>query len=285
VWGALCTRQTGLQGNSGDFSFSDENNALKSGYDPVSRTWPSWIEKTGIEPARLPRVVSAGSRTGTILSSIADRFRLPRDVAIVAGTTDGCAAFLASGADDAGDGVTSLGTTMTLKLLSATPVFAPSYGIYSHRIGDQWLAGGASNAGGVVLAQYFSSERIAELSKDIPQRASGLDYYPLPKAGERFPINDPHLQPRMTPRPESDVAFLHGMLEGFTRIEQQGYAKLAVLGASSLRSLRTVGGGARNEAWTRMRMEALGVPALLSLSDHAAVGTARLAWRGIDAAA
>ena len=30
-------------------------------------------------------------------------------------------------------------TTLTLKLLSAAPVFAPDFGIYSHRIGEQWL--------------------------------------------------------------------------------------------------------------------------------------------------
>ena len=41
----------------------------------------------------------------------------------------------------------------TIKLLSKTPVFAPDLGIYSHRIGEQWLAGGASNTGGAVLLQ------------------------------------------------------------------------------------------------------------------------------------
>ena len=36
---------------------------------------------------------------------------------IVAGTTDGCAAFLAAGAERIGEGVTSLGSTIVLKLL------------------------------------------------------------------------------------------------------------------------------------------------------------------------
>ena len=58
-------------------------------------------------------------------------------------------------------------------------------------------------------------------------------------------------------------------------------AKLAELGASPLASIRTAGGGAANAAWTRMRRRALGVPVKDSLSEHAAVGTARLAWRGI----
>ena len=150
---------------SGHYDVSDENNALKSGYDPIARVWPSWIAGTGFDVGLFPKVVPAGTATGTILPGIADEFGLSRTAAIVAGTTDGCAAFLASGASDPGDGVTSLGTTLTLKLLSDRPVFSPEYGIYSHRIGDQWLAGGASNSGGGVLRKYFSSEDIARLTR------------------------------------------------------------------------------------------------------------------------
>ena len=143
---------------------TDENNALKSGYDPVTRAWPDWIATTGFDPSLFPRVVPAGTRIGTILPDMAAQFGLPSDTAIVAGTTDGCAAFLASGATEPGDGVTSLGTTLTLKLLSDTPVFAPDFGIYSHRIGDQWLAGGASNTGGAAIGKFFSKDDIARLT-------------------------------------------------------------------------------------------------------------------------
>lgn len=268
---------------SGCFDVTDENNALKSGYDPVARRWPDWIGKTGFDAARFPQVVAAGTRTGTIRPDIAEAFGLPRDVAIVAGTTDGCAAFLASGADEPGDGVTSLGTTLTLKLLSAHPVSAPRYGIYSHRIGDRWLAGGASNAGGGVLAKYFSPDEIARLTPLLDSdHPTGLDYYPLPKPGERFPVNDPAYPPRLLPRPADDRVFLQGILEGIAAIEALGYQRLAELGATPLKSIRTVGGGSANAAWTRMRLRALGVADEPSLSEHAAVGTARLAWRGIS---
>ena len=110
---------------------------------------------------------------------------------------------------------------------------------------------------------------------------TGLDYYPLARPGERFPVNDPHFQPRLTPRPADDRVFFQGILEGIARIEAEAYAKLGALGASPLRSIRTAGGGAANAAWTAIRLKALGVPEKPSLSEHAAVGTARLAWRGI----
>ncbi len=266
----------------GRFDVSDENNALKSGYDPLLRRWPAWLVDIGMKAALLPDVVPAGTRVGSILPDVAKAFGLPDDVAVIAGTTDGCAGFLASGASQPGDGATSLGTTLTLKLLSATPVFAPDYGIYSHRIGDQWLAGGASNSGGVVLAQAFSKDDIVRLSVLIdPAVETGLDYYPLPKSGERFPINDSKLQPRMTPRPPRDEIYLQGLLEGIADIEALGYRRLAELGASPLVSIRSAGGGAGNDTWTAIRLRKLKVPVLPSASEHAAMGTARLAWRGI----
>ena len=266
----------------GRFDVTDENNALKTGYDPLSRTWPSWIAKTGMKLELLPEVVAAGTAIGKIGREAAEALGLPDDVMIVAGTTDGCAAFLASGASEPGDGVTSLGSTLTLKLLSDRPVFAPHYGIYSHRIGDRWLAGGASNTGGAVLSHYFTREQIARLTPLIdPALPTGLDYYPLAKPGERFPINDPAFAPRVSPRPDDDRLFFQAMLEGIAAVEALGYRRLAELGASPLRSIRSVGGGAANPAWTKIRVRALGVTAIDAVSEHAAVGTARLAWRGI----
>ena len=267
---------------SGRYDVSDENNALKSGYDPIARIWPSWIAGTGFDAGLFPKVVPAGTATGTILPDVAKKFELSKALSIVAGTTDGCAAFLASGAAEPGDGVTSLGTTLTLKLLSDCPVFSPQYGIYSHRIGDQWLAGGASNSGGGVLRKYFSGADIARLSELVdPNVPTGLDYYPLPQAGERFPIADPNFEPRLSPRPDDDRLFFQGLLEGIAQVEAQGYARLAELGATPLKSIRSVGGGAANGAWTRIRLKALGVAEKPSASEHAAMGTARLAWRGI----
>jgi sugar (pentulose or hexulose) kinase len=267
---------------SGRYDASDENNALKTGYDPRTRRWPGWIRDAGIDPALLPDVVPAGEKTGTISAGVAKRFGLPKDVAIVAGTTDGCAAFLASGAADAGDGVSSLGTTLTIKLLSGAPVFAPQYGIYSHRIGDKWLAGGASNSGGAAIAAQLSREEIARLTPLLrPDEPTGLDYYPLPKPGERFPVNDAQYAPRFTPKPDDARVFFQAILEGIAAIEALAYSRLAELGASPLRTLRSVGGGAANEGWTQIRKKKLAVQFLPAESEHAAVGAAVLAWRGI----
>jgi D-ribulokinase len=266
---------------SGRFDRSDWNNALKTGYDPVAARWPDWIERTGADLAKLPVVLKPGAAIGQV-SAEAVGLGVPESAIVHAGTTDGCASFLATGASEAGDGVTALGSTLVVKLLCGHPIFAPEFGIYSHRIGDTWLAGGASNTGGKVIEQFFARDRLATLSARMtPERPTGLNYYPLPKPGERFPINDPKLPPRLEPRPEDDTTFLQAILEGVAEVEALAYRKLAELGAPPLRSVRTVGGGAANSAWTKIRQRKLAAPFKSAESQEASVGVARLALQSL----
>ncbi len=206
------------------FGTSDENNALKLGYDPVTRSWPAWLDALQVPRALLPEVLIPGATIGPIDPAVAATLGLPETAIICAGTTDGVASFIATRAAAPGDAVTSLGTTLVLKLLSDQPIFAPGQGVYSHRLGDRWLAGGASNTGGGALLAYFSAERMAALTPKLdPARPTGLDYYPLPKPGERFPISDPQLAPRVTPRPADDAQFFQGLLEGIAAVEGLAY--------------------------------------------------------------
>jgi sugar (pentulose or hexulose) kinase len=262
-------------------STMDSNNALKLGWDAVKCEWPAWMERLELPNSVLPEVVPAGTPLGTIAPEVAEYFGLPDSLTICAGTTDSTAAFIASGASLPGEAVTALGSTLVLKVVAKQPVFAPEYGIYSQPLGDLWLVGGASNSGGAVLRHFFSDQQMASLSEQInPDLPSGLDYYPLPATGERFPVCDPQWQPRLTPRPTNDARFFQGLLEGISRIEKMGYDKLAGLGAPYPVSVRSNGGGARNDAWTRIRGEMLGVPMLPAMHSEAAYGAALLARNG-----
>lgn len=267
----------------GHYGLSDENNALKLGYDPVARRWPDWMAQLELPEDCLPEVVPAGSPVGLIAPNIATEFGLPANCQVIAGTTDSTAAFLAAGAHEIGEAVTTLGSTLVIKVLSDKPMFVPQYGIYSHRLGDQWLVGGASNSGCAVLRQYFSDGELVELSKDIdPQADCPLDYYPLATKGERFPINDPDMDGCLEPRPDDDGAFLYGLLDGIAAIETRGYHRLHELGAPWPISLRTVGGGAKNPTWEKIRARHLSVPMLKADFEEAACGAARLARAGLD---
>ncbi|WP_127477400.1 FGGY-family carbohydrate kinase [Sulfurivermis fontis] len=266
----------GLLGGRHDIS--DANNCLKSGYDAVQRGWPGWLEQLGIPRHLLPQVVTPGTTIGSIHPELALRYGFAPDTQIVAGTTDSTAAFLATGAAQPGEAVTSLGSTLVLKVISERPVFTPEYGVYSQPLGELWLVGGGSNSGGAVLRQFFTDAAMAALTPRLrPERPTGLDYYPLPAPGERFPVCDPTLPPRLTPRPDDAAVFFQGLLEGIARIEQRGYQLLAELGAPWPVTLRTVGGGARNPAWTALRHTLLQVPMVEPRHTQAAYGAALLA--------
>jgi sugar (pentulose or hexulose) kinase len=103
----------------------------------------------------------------------------------------------------------------------------------------------------------------------------------LPAPGERFPIENPDLQPILEPRPISDALFLQGMLEGLSKLEQQGWQRLQELGASPIKRVLTVGGGARNPQWRNLRELALGIPVLNLPNASAATAMAFLALQSV----
>ncbi|CCE05008.1 putative carbohydrate kinase [Bradyrhizobium sp. STM 3843] len=266
---------------AGTHGVSDENNALKLGYDPITRSWPGWLDQLDVSREWLPKVLVPGTPFAVIDPEVASALGLSGSAQITAGTTDGVAAFIATGADAPGDAVTSLGTTLVVKLLATQPIFAADQGVYSHRLGDRWLAGGASNSGGGALLTHFTAQQMDLLTPLLdPDASTGLDYYPLPKPGERFPIADPALAPRVAPRPSEDHRFFQALLEGIAAVEALAYRRLMQLGAPPLRRVISIGGGAKNAAWTDIRRRVLGVPVEVAGQTEACYGAALLALRG-----
>ena len=262
---------------------SDWHNTLKCGYDVRNLHWPDWIVAclqeggisdplgTGVLPTE---VVSPGQPLGTVSEVIAERYGIPKNAVVVGGTTDSNAAFLAAAGakPELGTAVTSLGSTLAIKQLSETYVEDADRGVYSHRFpvfrssdgkesdgggSEAWLIGGASNVGCAVLRQEkFSNEELVELSKDIdPASNSPLKYYPLTKKGERFPAANSDMLPMLDPKPDTRVEYLHGILQGISDVEREGFKVLGDLGASPgmPRNVLSCGGGARNEMWIEMR--------------------------------
>lgn len=263
---------------------TDWNNALKVGFDPALEVYPEWLASNENVFRILPHHVHApGDAVSMIDPTVADAFGISRSCIICAGTTDSIAAFLASGAERPGQSVTSLGSTIAIKLISEREVNSSTHGVYSHRLGSSWLVGGASNSGGAVLRQYFTDEELVSLTENINvEKPTGLQYIVLPSQGERFPENNPELMPRLTPRPTDDSQFLQGMLEAMSRTEAQAYDLLADLGATPVREVLTCGGGAANPAWTKLREMLIGVPVSACQHGEASFGAALLAKRGFE---
>ena len=256
---------------------SDYNNALKTGFDPEMDAWPEWIGGA-ISLEVLPKVASPGTALGEVSAATAQTFGLSAGTQVFAGTTDSIAAFLAASPLALGNAVTSLGSTLAIKLLSPTRIDDPAIGLYSHRLGDAWLVGGASNTGGAVLKAHFEDAALRRLSDRIdPSKEHDLGYYPLLEPGERFPVNDPNLVPVLTPRSDADHDFLHAMLEGMARIEAACYREMSSRGALWPTQIFTAGGGAQNETWRLIRARHLGLSPAIAAQSDAAIGAAKLA--------
>ncbi len=265
---------------SGRFDVSDWNNSLRLGFDPATESWADWLQQVPLGGLVLPRVVRPGTPVGGLTPEAAAATGLPSGLPVCAGTTDSTAAALAAGIGAPGDGVSVLGSTLVVKVATRVPVNDPAHGVYSHRLGDLWLAGGASNTGGAVLRHFFSDRRIEQLSQCLrPDLPSGLDYYPLLRPGERFPIADPLLAPRVAPRPADDAVFLQGLLEGIAAIEARSSRLLGRLGAPPVQRIRSIGGGASNTAWQAIRARVCGVPVERAPHQQAAYGASLLAAR------
>jgi len=258
----------------GDWRWGEEGNNLRLGWDLQRQAWSGSIAE---QPwaAALPQICPSGADLGRLSPAAAAALGLPGCCRVVAGSTDANAGVLAADPRP-GDGITVLGSTLVLKQFVDAPICAP--GVSCHRVAGRWLLGGASNAGAGILRRFFDDDQIRELSRQIdPRRPSGLDLLPLPGRGERFPVDDPSLEPRLEPRPTSDALFLQALLEGLTALELRGWRRLRELGAPPLRRVITLGGGARNPQWRSLRQRALGVPVLQRPGLSAAFGMARLA--------
>ena len=258
----------------GDWRWGEEGNNLRLGWDQRKRTWMGRLGEQSWSGA-LPQMCGSGEALGRLAPTAAAALGLPSDCTVVAGTTDASAAALAADLQP-GDGVTVLGTTLVLKQFSDQPLQGP--GISCQRVAGGWLVGGASNAGAGVLRRFFTDAQLMELSRQIdPRRCSGLQLRPLPRPGERFPVDDPELEPVLEPRPVSDALYLQALLEGLAEIEQAGWRRLQQLGAPPVQRVISLGGGARNPQWRAIRQRLLERPVLNRPQCSAALGMAKLA--------
>ena len=258
----------------GDWRWGEEGNNLRLGWDLLERSWHGSI---GGQPwsGALPTIRASGECLGSLHPEAARLLGLSPSCQVVVGSTDANAAVLAADPGEQ-DGVTVLGTTLVLKQWSPQPVTGP--GVSCHRLAGRWLVGGASNAGAGVLRRFYSDAQLRELSRQItPERSSGLELLPMPGRGERFPVDDPNLEPVLEPRPVSDAVYLQGLLEGLARIEAAGWQRLQALGAPPVKRVISVGGGAVNPQWRRIRAKQLGLPVLNRPGLSAALGMAKLA--------
>ena len=244
-----------------DWSLGEEGNNIKLGWDIEKNSWPSTFCSLSLKNC-LPSIIKSGKLLGKINQIVANKLKVNKNLLIIAGTTDSNAAFIASQVKK-DEGLTVLGTTIVLKKIIIKTFSHP--GVTIHRVNGDWICGGSSNAGCGILSKFFSDQQIEELSRQInPYKKTSLNYLPLNSAGERFPLDDPLLEPLIKPRPVSDALFLQGLFEGLAKIELQGWEKLKELTGTLPKKIITIGGGSRNSQWRVIREKMLKIPIINS---------------------
>ena len=261
-----------------NWEYGEEGNNIRMGWDISNNSWPTKFKNLDWLKC-LPKIISSGQIMGSICNKKANELNLPKSLKLIAGTTDSNAGVLATLANK-NDGITILGSTIVIKKFVDKPLLGN--GVSNHKLLGNWLCGGASNAGAAILLDFFNLEYIEELSQQInPNNSTGIDLLPLSRKGERFPINDPDLQPKLEPRPVSDSLYLHAILEGLARIEARGWQKLHELGAEIPRQIITIGGGAKNTTWKKIREKEIGIPIRICKRPPAA-GVASIALNALS---
>lgn len=260
------------------FGISDQTNALKSGYDIFTDSWPDYLYKVlPLKKEWLPEVVPSGNPIGKLSDSLAAELGLSKDIRIVAGMTDGCASQVASGAVNPGDWNTTIGTTMVIKGVTREPVFDPQGRLYNHKHPDGWfMPGGAGNTGADWITLGFKDELeilSAGAENHIP---SGYISWPLCTEGERFPIIAPHARGFEQAGLSRQEQFIANM-EGVAYLEKYAYDMIEELSGEEVKMVYTAGGGSRSDVWLTIRSNVLGLPLYKMKYVSGASGAAILA--------
>ena len=265
---------------TGNFRLSDTSNALKTGYDLISRRWPSFIEsELGIPLDRFPQIATPGLTIGVVSEAGARDTELKPGTPVVAGVTDGTAGFLASGAVRVGDWNSTIGTTLVIRGVSTELIKDPQGRIYCHSHPQgYWLPGGASNVGAECLAKLFHDKNLAELDAYVSQYTpTSLIVYPLVRTGERLPFVNPKAEGFVIGEPRHEYDLYAGYLEGVGYVERWCLELMEELGAEVGETVYTTGGGAKSEEWMQVRANILNRRVTRPASAECAMGTAAVA--------
>jgi sugar (pentulose or hexulose) kinase len=256
---------------------TDWSHAMKTGVDLHLRSWSAGTTDTAKRNSiSLPSVVAPGSLLGRTTDG---------DIPLYAGMTDGCTAQISVGATSMGSAVSTLGTTLVLKVVGDREIAGP--GFYSHLLpAGRWLGGAASNLGGISFEKYQSDV------KSWDQRAAAhgpasFAIYPLVGTGERFPVANKDMKSIATGTAQNEIDEYRAILEGIAFAERYAFEILESAGAQITGAIYSAGGGSRSAIWSEIRATVLNRPIATvkdSGSDLGAAMIAAAAHRGGDLA-
>ena len=256
---------------------TDWSHAMKTGVDLHSKSWSATATDTAQKSSiTLPSVVAPGSLLGRTTDG---------DIPLYAGMTDGCTAQISVGATSMGSAVSTLGTTLVLKVVGVKEIAGP--GFYSHLLpAERWLGGAASNLGGISFEKYQSEIKSWD-QKAAAQGPASFAIYPLVGTGERFPVANKDMECVATGTPQNEADEYRAILEGIAFAERYAFEILESAGAQISGAIYSAGGGSRSAIWSEIRATVMNRPIATvkdSGSDLGAAMIAAASHRGGDLA-
>jgi xylulokinase len=192
------------------------------------------------------------------------------------GTIDAMAEQIVAGADEVGDVLAILGTTLIVwAVLPDLVPDSPFYSVPHTAPGGKWLFGGPSNAGGLFLgwASRFLADDKTDDARLVPHNIPVWVPY---LRGERVPVNDATRRAELV-----DLDLTHGP-HAIRRaaFEASGFVTRRIIEAAPVPARRIVatGGGTRVDGWVEALADTTGLPVhVAAVPEGGALGAAFLA--------
>ena len=235
--------------------------------------WKGWDAEiagdVGVRVDQLPKLAATGSACGRVGGLDGP--------ALAPGCIDAFAEQLVAGADEDGDVLVILGTTLIVWAVTSSdePVpdnSFPGHYVIPHTAPGKTLVGGPSNAGGLFL--NWVSDLVAD--GDPPSDPGAVPVWaPFPR-GERVPLNDPA---RRAVLAGLDLTHDPGAVRR-AAFEASGFVARRMLEATKVDARRIVatGGGTRVDQWVQAVADATALPVdCVAVPEGGALGSAWLA--------
>jgi xylulokinase len=230
--------------------------------------WTGWDDEiageVGVRADQLPKLAPTGFECGRVGG--------PDGPALGSGCIDAFAEQLVAGADEDGDVLVILGTTLIVWAVRSSDETVPDHYTIPHTAPGKTLVGGPSNAGGLFL--NWVSDLVAD--GDPPSDPGAVPVWaPFPR-GERVPLNDPARRAVL-----AGLDLTHG--PGAVRraaFEASGFVARRMLEATKVDARRIVatGGGTRVDQWVQALADTTALPVdCVAVPEGGALGSAWLA--------
>jgi xylulokinase len=236
--------------------------------------WTQWdpavAATVGIGVEQLPRLVPTAWECGRVGGA--------GGPVLASGCIDALADQIVAGADEEGDVLVLLGTTLIVNTITAGQEAVPGYWVIPHTAPGLFQAGGPSNAGGLFVNWATASLRAVD-GGDVAHPDRVPVWAPYPR-GERVPLHDPHRRAVLT---DLDLTHDAAALRR-AAFEASGFVARRAIDAVhdahgvTARRIVATGGGTRVDAWVQALADCTGLPVTCTaVPEGAALGSAFLA--------